>query len=160
MLRGIAGADNNGLALRALSRSVSRVHLPERFQASFGSYPDGDQMYLEWRDGQLWYECWRPDLKTPYVPNSQPLFVDAKAWIRFWRHVDKIGVWRWREDYSKPILDGWGWSLEMERGGQAIKTGGQNDAPGSDPNDYGYPPTSDFAHFLKALRNLTGKQIW
>ena len=76
-------------------------------------------------------------------------------WQAFWMEVEKANVWCWRRDYTRPVLDGTSWSLELVHGEKRIKSRGSNGYPGS--NNEGYEAGSAFDIFLQALMRLTGR---
>jgi hypothetical protein len=77
------------------------------------------------------------------------------AWKRFWRSVEKLGVWSWDPKYDNfDILDGVAWELSLRYQGKAVRSEGTNAFPGivKDSGEY----TATYSEFLKALRTLAG----
>ncbi len=70
--------------------------------------------------------------------------------------METAGVWQWQANYKNDdICDGIQWSLKLKHLDRRVRCEGSNDYPGSTGPDYS--PTGDVAHFLKALRTLTGQ---
>ena len=82
-----------------------------------------------------------------------------EEWLKFWDKMDKIGIWKWIEDYycqDLMVLDGSSWNLKIELGDKIVESSGSNAYLGenikeSDPNQ-----SKSFKKFLNALRSLTG----
>src|SRR5688572_21307088 len=68
---------------------------------------------------------------TGYDRGGERCFSPTQShWEAFWKEIEAIGVWNWRDDYTNfDILDGNSWSLQLEFGRQRLKTGGCNGYP-------------------------------
>jgi hypothetical protein len=102
---------------------------------------------LRYRTGVGWAWSARKSTRTP----------TTKDWERFWAEVEQAGVWAWNSNYRTPnAFDGTQWSLTLQHAGKKIVSAGNNGYPGAVGPQY--PPTSSFAHFLRALQHLTGSE--
>ena len=124
---------------------------PTRLKFTIGGF--NNQCHeVEWKRGNLWYRramstyLWEPAVRV--TPAEE-------QWAAFWRELEIAGVWQWQADYPSDILDGTQWSLIVQYRERRIRCEGSNAYPGSPGPDYS--PNGDFAHFLKALRSLTGQ---
>ena len=124
---------------------------PTQFKFTIGGF-GGESHEVEWKLGKLWYRRakgayhWEPDVMASPTEDE---------WANFWRSMETAGVWRWQTIYYNEISDGTQWSLKLKYLDRQIRCGGSNAYPGSPGPDYS--PRGDFAHFLKALRSLTGQ---
>jgi hypothetical protein len=129
------------------------LHLPEKLEFYIGPLDCGDFFEIQLQKDALWYSSgaiFEKDRK-----NKICAMPDRDRWLAFWQDIERLGVWDWKEDYSDPlILDGGCWSLEIERRGRTLKSGGKNGYPGCDGPEY--PDDSAFGRFVGALRRLTG----
>ncbi|MEI6197103.1 MAG: hypothetical protein WCS42_22535 [Verrucomicrobiota bacterium] len=126
--------------------------LPTQLKFTLGGYL-AECHEAEWQRGKLWYRraagayLWQPAVELTPTP---------EAWTRFWRTMETVGVWQWQKDYQdNSICDGTQWSLKLHHRERKVRCEGSNAYPGSTGPDYS--PTGDFAHFLQALRLLTGQ---
>ena len=63
-------------------------------------------------------------------PNVFTLLVPPpERWIAFWEKVESLGVWKWKREYSRDMLDGSCWSLDLEHEGRRLSTRGFNAWP-------------------------------
>ena len=125
---------------------------PTQLKFTLGGFT-GECHEVEWKQGKLWYRradgayLWQPAVELTPSP---------EAWTRFWRAMETVGVWQWQANYQNhEICDGTQWSLKLKHPARQVRCEGSNAYPGSPGPDYS--PTGDFAHFLQALRTLTGQ---
>jgi hypothetical protein len=92
----------------------------------------------------------------PFTPKPAMIEIPADRWTAFWREVDQIGVWNWKTEYNRMVLDGTSWDLEIAHKGRSLKTYGCNAYPEcEDPDgDISYP---DGGQSLPS-RNLTPRR--
>ena len=84
----------------------------------------------------------------------------SARWRRFWRDVDRLGVWRWRRSYElRPVVpDAEGWSVVLAVGGRRVAAEGL----GTYPDLRGRPTRRRelaFEPFLAAVDRLLGGRI-
>ena len=128
--------------------------LPTQLLFTIGGY-NNECHEVEWKQGQLWYR--RADGAYMWEP-SVAISPTEDEWARFWRAMETAGVWQWQAKYEDPDTDdGTQWSLKLNYHERRIRCEGSNAYPGSPGPDYS--PTGEFAHFLKALRALTGQRF-
>ena len=53
----------------------------------------------------------------------------TERWIAFWKKVESLAVWKWKREYSRDMLDGSCWSLDLEHEGRRLATRGYNAWP-------------------------------
>lgn len=91
-------------------------------QASFGR----DSSLVELRDDRLVLNA----SGYGHYPNVYTLVVPPpERWIAFWKKVDSLGVWKWKPEYYRPMLDGSNWSLDLEHEGRRLASRGSNAWP-------------------------------
>ena len=126
---------------------------PTQLKFTIGGF-NGECHEIEWKHGKLWYR--RADGAYMWEP-SVAVSPTEDEWAKFWRAMETAGVWQWQANYDAPICDGIQWSLKLKNLERQVRCEGSNAYPGSPGPDYS--PTGEFAHFLKALRELTGKPL-
>jgi hypothetical protein len=87
---------------------------------------DRDRSLVELREGRLvlratGYGC-DPNVYTIVVP-------PAERWVVFWMKVESLGVWRWKREYVRLMLDGSSWTLDLEYEGRRLHSEGSNAWP-------------------------------
>jgi len=96
---------------------------------------------------------WSNSPYAAYVGTDSKCSPSPEAWSAFWRDLDTIGVWEWRERYeNNNVLDGADWELDVRHGADAVKSMGTNAYPPSGGND----PTPQFHELIRALGKLIG----
>jgi len=135
---------------------VTERTTPDVLEVYIGSF--SSPSYGLWWDGeQLVYESF----VSGYEDRRQTFIAPADAqWKRFWRTLDEIDVWSWRDRYepgkrlepTTEIRDGTHWSLSLVYGNRRVESAGDNAAPGSTDLDESAP----FAAFAAAVSRLTG----
>jgi hypothetical protein len=121
---------------------------PQTLKAFIGGF-GGPSYGVRFEDSTLYYDAW--DNGEQHEPvEVHPTEAD---WEAFWRTLDEVGAWDWKEEYeTEGVMDGTGWSLEVEYNGRVLETGGSN----------AYPPdgkmnvSKQFSRFLKAVSKLAG----
>jgi len=118
--------------------------------------------YGVWWDGRrVVYESFEPG----YMRRQQLLLSPSQAqWRRFWRTMDRIGVWEWAKRYDpgerfepdSVIRDGTHWSLTLGDGGRQVESCGDNAGP--DAGDLDEGPV--FSCFCAALARLLGGRVF
>jgi len=97
------------------------------------------------------------ELRRNASPETELIEVPAERWERFWREVEKIGVWKWKKKYSRKIGEGGStWDLELASNDRKLKASGRNaypeaEHPGGEMN---YPPGGQFDRFIQAISRL------
>jgi hypothetical protein len=76
-------------------------------------------------------------------------------WIKFWRQLRCLGVWKWKNSYYNPCCDGTSWNLNIENGNGRNSSEGSNSYPGVKGTSYG----KTFTSFLEAINQLAGEGI-
>ena len=127
--------------------------LPTRLKFTLGGF-NTECHEVEWQAGKLRYR--RAEVAYLWKPATE-LSPSPEAWTTFWRTADAAGIWRLQKDYQNAeVCDGLQWSLRLEYQDRRVHSEGSNFYPGSPGPEYS--PTGEFAHFLRALRNLTGQE--
>jgi hypothetical protein len=133
---------------------ASSDHRPDTLYFRIGGF-GGPCHEVEFKQGKLRYRTsgadWRLlTRKSTRTPSTQD-------WEQFWAAAEQAGVWAWKPRYSTPnAFDGTQWSLTLQHAGKKVASAGNNGYPGGTGPEY--PPTSSFAHFLRALQHLTGSE--
>ncbi len=135
---------------------MAEAATPDSLEIYIGSF--GAPSYGLWWDGdKLVYESFL----TGYHDRRQTFIVPSQTqWEKFWRTLDTIGVWNWRDRYEPAasfeprgdVRDGTHWSLSLEYGGRRVESAGDTAAPGAADLDESVP----FAAFAEAVSRLTG----
>lgn len=129
---------------------------PDIFELYIGSF--SAPSYGLWWDGkQLVYESFI----SGYEERRQVYIAPSRAqWTRFWRTIDELDVWSWRDRYEpggrfEPkglIRDGTHWSVSLQVGDRRVETAGDNSGPGSTDLD----ESTKFGVLAEAVSRLTG----
>ena len=121
---------------------MNKNSYPKSFLFGIGGYL-GDTYSVELKDGQLCTSAYGPH-DTPKEPTNPFPKPTESEWQVFWKELDRIGVWDWKEHYtcSELIMDGTSWILEIDYNGKSLKTGGSNAFP------------SEFRRFEGAMQKL------
>lgn len=129
---------------------------PEALEVYIGSF--SSPSYGLWWDGeQLVYESF----VSGYSDRRQVYLVPSRAqWDRFWRTMDEIDVWDWKDRYEpgarfepqRLLGDGARWSVTLQRGGRRIESAGDGSGPGSTD----LHESVRFGTFAEAVSRLTG----
>ena len=81
-------------------------------------------------------------------------------WRAFWTTARAVGVERWRDEYvAEGIIDGNGWSLTIEAGGDTRRSTGANAYPDYLGYEHEGGMTDEFRYFVDALGALVGRDI-
>ena len=90
-------------------------------------------------------------------PKTSKINPSSRKWGNFWKKLDQLNVWGWQPDYENPgVMDGTGWSLDIEFVERKIHSGGSNSYPGGEEDDLDMEGSPEFRRFLKAVQNLIG----
>ncbi len=130
--------------------------IPKVFEFRNGGNVDPFSFNIKIENGRIVFafDSFPPGYNDNYFIPSE------KEWKKFWDEMDKIGIWKWIDDYTLEddlyTLDGSSWNLKIELGDKKVESSGSNYYPGenieeSDPNQ-----SKSFEKFLNALRSLTG----
>jgi hypothetical protein len=104
-------------------RTSGSLHspFPDLFTFSIGALTEGDWWELTYLMNVLRF---RTGTTASYDLHSRQVLCtpDPATWARFWRAIDRIGVWEWKPDYTDPgVIDGEGWHLEIQHAGRSLK---------------------------------------
>jgi hypothetical protein len=81
----------------------------------------------------------------------------GSEWAGFLEEINRLGVWKWRREYSLQVCDGTQWKLEVEHAGRNIEVFGSNCYPSADGSPNCSPtPTECFEQFCVAVSKLAG----
>jgi hypothetical protein len=134
--------------LEALTPTALEIYIGSFADTSYG---------LWWDEDHLIYESFRPG----YDDRTQVSVTPSRAqWARFWKTIDKIGVWDWRNHYDagprfeppEQIRDGTHWSLTLSRSGRGVEAAGDSAAPDAADLD----DSRSFQLFVQAVSRLIG----
>jgi hypothetical protein len=132
----------------ALTPTALEIYVGSFAEASYG---------LWWDEDHLIYESFLP----AYDDRAQIVLTPSRAqWARFWKTIDEIGVWDWRNRYHaaerfeppEEIRDGTHWSLTLSSGGRSVESCG--DSAGPDATDL--DDSRAFQLFVQAVSRLIG----
>lgn len=129
---------------------VLEVYVGSFNAPSYGLWWDADGRRLVYESFLSGYEERRQTFITPS---------DAQ-WERFWRTIDSIDVWSWRERYDPgarfepktQIRDGTHWSISLKHGRRSVESAGDTAGPDAADLDNSAP----FAALAEAVSRLTG----
>lgn len=132
------------------------VH-PKSLDVSIGGH-FGPSYHVKWEDGQLVYRAYEEGKETE-VLQVQP---DPRSWELFWKQMDVIGVWEWRDHYepNHPVMDGTGWEMKLHVDDRFVESGGNNAYPVDGLCAGADEVTPVFRKFLKAVRRLVGDVLF
>jgi hypothetical protein len=114
-------------------QSPQTTHLPDHFEYFEGhAYMGGE--WVKWEKERLVLIKRVADMqgKGSFHETREQLEPPPAAWQRFWTHIDSLGVWQWKSDYSSSkssLPDGESWSLNLEHGAKQVKSKGYNAVP-------------------------------
>jgi hypothetical protein len=130
VLAGVLAATAAPAAATPPLSACERGLVPTGLHLSIGGFPAGNRG-IDWnpslhalviRDVDLGGHQLKPRVVRP----------SCQRWQAFWRALDRYDVWDWRPSYvNTHILDGWWWSVQLERRGASVSSHGSNDSPGS-----------------------------
>ncbi len=88
---------------------------PDRLEFSSGHWEGGGLAIKLLRSGKLRVGT------TGYVSSKVRLLdIPPERWQAFWQEVDQIGVSAWKESYSREIMDGTSWELDLAHNGREL----------------------------------------
>lgn len=133
--------------------SIAKNKLPTTFEISIGGFM-GPSYNLKIESEALIYTAYDSGYSDPKTSKINP---SSRKWGNFWKKLDQLNVWGWQPDYENPgVMDGTGWSVDIEFGDRKIHSGGSNNYPGGEEDDPDLEEGSVFRRFLKAVQNLIG----
>jgi hypothetical protein len=137
------------LILEVIDKSKPTT-LPKSFQFSIDKFKRGRQS-IQCRGSELHFTN-----DKDYGPSQDHILNPSEEeWEEFWKQLQRLGVWEWKDSYYNLCCDGTSWSLEAEHEGRRVTSGGGNSYPGVKGTNYG----KTFTSFLKALNQLVGEEI-
>lgn len=130
-----------------------RPQHPISLNIGIGSFC-GPLYQVKWEDDQLVYRVYEEGEQTKIL-HVQP---DKRSWEMFWKQMDAIGVWEWRDYYkpNHPVMDGTNWAMKLHVDHRCIESGGNNAYPVDGHCAGADEVTPCFSAFLKAVRRLMG----
>ena len=133
---------------------MSHEILPTDLRLSIGGH-FGTSYRVDYRGGgTLVY--WRIDESRE---EHEETLVPTKAqWKAFWKKIDRLELWKWSPHYENPgVCDGTGWSVEIRRDRQSVKSSGDNNYPAT-PEEPSFDPEPSklFNGYLRAVSSLLG----
>jgi hypothetical protein len=136
-----------------------RVPLPTTFALNIGGL--GQAYSITIRGPDLLYESRVNEHTPPYtlVTTKKTIRPSPERWVRFWKTMDSVDLWRWRTDYPNPpnIACGTAWAVSIDFDGRRLRSTGHNNYPGTGP----FPgPESAFGSFLTAVEDLLGSETF
>jgi hypothetical protein len=138
--------------------------LPEALSLSIHGGMGAPWYRVEWTGAGLRYTL--VDDRTG-ARDEVDLAPDSGEWRRFWRAVERAGVWEWAAEHDDfAAVDAPTWSVEITHGDRQIRTWGQNsyprepsgpDDPAPDPGPASErEPSRPFRTLCSAVRRLVG----
>jgi hypothetical protein len=130
--------------------------LPSAFEVYVGT--SRGLSYGAWWDGsRIVYESFGPDYAGWVQESVSP---SQAQWRRFWRKLEEIGVWGWKERYEpgerfEPkavVREGVHWSFTLAHEGREATSSGDDAGPGAVDLD----ESPAFESFLEAVARLLG----
>lgn len=134
--------------------------IPSVFEFSYGPCLILNSFSVKVKDGKI-----IPSSDFLLFPNfdNEYIIPTKEEWDRFWKKMDKIGIWNWMEYYypqETMVLDGVNWNLKIEVGKRKIECSGSNAYPGEEIGDIiDVDKSRPFEKFLYAFERLTGLRI-
>lgn len=93
---------------------------------------------------------------TPAITATRTV-PSAEAWRSFWRETERVGLRRWRRNYTaEGIVDGVGWSTRVRARNVVIESGGSNAYPDEFGREHEGNRTAAFDAYVAALHGLAG----
>jgi hypothetical protein len=133
----------------------SPASMPEYLKIRVGGIL-GPVYSLRMKENKLLYRVRDDENSDEYT--EKEVHPGDSEWQAFRLALDKIGIWRWHEEYPNPDgTEGTQWYLEIEWGERRVKSSGDNNFPvadGDPENEADISPT--FEHLLEAVRRLLG----
>jgi hypothetical protein len=91
------------------------------------------------------------------VTNVLEVVPTEEQWEEFRASLDAVHFWEWREEYPNPgVLDGMGWTVQIEYPDVRNSARGQNNYPLAHGMPSNPASTHQFKTFLSAVRKLLG----
>ena len=80
-------------------------------------------------------------------PRKESLAPSEESWMKFWKEMDAIDIWKWKAEYmDNQLADGHSWEVVIEHGDKRIHSRGSNMYP------------AQFERFEKAVLELRGQK--
>lgn len=141
----------------SINKSPKSKTEPQVLEFEIGAY-ESDSYKIKWEDGKLRLYS---GFSHGYFEEPGVLEPEEQQWEEFWKALDEIKIWDWASEYTAPVMDGTGWSLEIMQGKQSIDTHGHMAWP--DPNELSQAveleETEPFNKLIRALNGLCGKEV-
>ncbi|MEW6689334.1 MAG: hypothetical protein AB1452_09635 [Pseudomonadota bacterium] len=133
---------------------AQRGPAPASFEFRMTFLPRGGSDGVEFRRDGLVFESRRMaavddptgkrfEMKAVETVTVKP---SVAQWRAFRQSLDRLNVWQWQPRYHAPVLDGTGWSLQIEYADRRLVANGHNSHPAS------------FEAFLEAVNTLLGSR--
>jgi hypothetical protein len=130
--------------LAAPGKQLPSSYLPKELKFSIGSFFSTYDSFelqeksLTYRESELGEGFYHGPIRKSVTPS-------ADQWEQFWRELDEIGFWRWKDKYDDDsVTDATGWTLDIEFAGRRKRASGYNE----------FPP--GFDKFRAAVQRLLG----
>ena len=117
-------------------------YLPTKFSVLSASFRQ-NMTSMVWDGEVLRYE----ETLVGEPPRKQNLTPSKESWMKFWKEMDAIDIWKWKAEYmDNKLADGHSWEVLLEHGDKRIHSRGRNMKP------------AQFERFEKAVFELRGQK--
>lgn len=121
---------------------AQKTEMPRELALRIGGF-FGPTYRVDLREGKVYYGVQtsgeNKERLTTYEPSQQ-------QWSAFKKSLDEIGVWNWKKDYERPVMDGTQWSFTIKYRSERLESTGSNDYP------------KGYEKFLEAVKRLIDGQ--
>lgn len=127
---------------------VLEVYIGGFSAASYGLWWDGKQLVYE-------------SFVSGYEDRRQVFLDPSRAqWTKFWRTMEEIDVWSWRNRYEggerfdprELVRGATHWSVSLQHDGRSVESAGDSSGPGASQDD----ESEQLEAFTEAISRLTG----
>ncbi len=140
----LAGTDASGTTRWFASPATRRTYLEQRGLRGEGSAtPDwfevsggsglGAGFELRWTGSELTLarRGWAGEQREDRIASSEVL------WRSLWRQLDYLDIWSWAPSYAfeDPVMDGFGWNVDIRFIGRSCRSSGYDAVPGGEVGD-------------------------
>jgi hypothetical protein len=138
---------------------MENKHQPELLEVSIGGF-DGPSYKVFFKDQEMSY-LYRASSHPKDKKKFIILPVTDTQWNDFRQNLDMLNIWSWPTSCrNQNVMDGTQWKVVLHYPDRSIDASGSNSYPMRDGTCSGSPEASeDFKAFLKAIRDLTGKDF-
>jgi hypothetical protein len=154
-----AGAQNDsGPQPPVPGKSLPSQYLPTGLKLSIGG-SSRPSYRLELQGQSLVYHVRQFDPEAFEVREvDRTITPSAGQWLRFWKAMDAVDLWRWQASYTDPDVDGINWTVDVAFGDRKAVSSGHGAFPTGHSDTDESPSDTDglFKTYLHAVEDLLG----